>query len=469
MNHSSFGNRPCSVPGPHPRAPIRSLLAVVLLLALGLVVITLVNYRTAVRVANETLRNQGISFDLNLAAEAWGRGAWNASDLQKLVDNQHRREIAFLAIVDRDGRILAHTNPQLDGTLLEDSAFLFVRQSGRLTGKMVTLGTGEEVYELTMPFHVPPEGPGSVTNLQQPRFRILRLALHTAPARRIVYQAQAQLLFVGVLVAVLLGLSVWQIHTLRRYLTLSAEAARQDRLAAVGTMAAVLAHEIRNPLGAIKGLAQFLGEKRANETTDREMTLTIASEAKRLERLVNDLLAYARPRPPQLQPTDLPAVLREAVTLAQPAGGAAGVKVHLEVSRVPPKVMADPEQMKQLVENLVLNALQAMPKGGTVTIAAGPPKERSKSKAPGSMSRFSVPSERWIEVSVADTGPGIPKADLPRIFEPFYTTRTKGSGLGLAICRQIAEAHGGTIRVARTGPEGTTIAVLLPHEVSSDG
>ncbi len=460
-----------SSPGrtPRGRPPVRSLLAVVLLLSLGLVAVTLLNYRTAVRVAEETLQNQGVSLGLELAAEARARNAWEGPALQELVAEERRREIAFLAIIDRNGTVLAHTNPRLVGTSSEDAAFLNVRNGGQLTGAMVTLGTGEEVYELTMPFHVPSGGPGGTTDARQPRFRILRLALHTAPARQIVHQAQAQVTFVGLLVLVLLSLSVWQIHTLRRYLTLQEEAARQERLAALGGMAAVLAHEIRNPLGAIKGLAQFLGEKRASDATQTEMTQTIATEATRLERLVNDLLTYARPRPPELQPTDLPATLREVIALAQPAADAAGVEVRLEVNDGPPKVIADPEQMKQLFGNLVLNALQAMPKGGALTITAKTQGLQSGNKVSLPASPLPMHDGLSVEISVEDTGPGIPQADLPRIFEPFYTTRTKGTGLGLAICRQIVEAHGGTIRVARTGPAGTAIEVTLPQEASSDG
>jgi len=439
------------------RLPLRTLLAVVILLSLALVAVTLLNYRTAVRVADETLRNQGVSIGLELAAEARGRSAWEGLALQELLTEQHRREVAFLAIVDRDGTVLAHTNARLVGTPLEDAAFLSVRETGQLSGTMVTLGTGEEVFELTMPFHVPAGGPGAQTEVRQSRFRILRLALHTAPARQIVHHALIQVVLVGVMVVVLLGLSVWQIRTLRRYLRLQEEAARQERLAALGGMAAVLAHEIRNPLGAIKGLAQFLGEKRTGEPTQTEITQTIATEATRLERLVNDLLTYARPRPPELQPMDLSAVLREVVALGQSAADAAGVKVRLEASDVLSKVMADPEQMKQLFGNLVLNAIQAMPSGGMVGI-------RVKDGV-----SVSSHSERSIEITVEDTGSGIPEGDLPHIFEQFYTTRTKGTGLGLAICNQIVEAHAGTIRVSRTGPEGTAIEVTLPQEASADG
>ena len=442
---------------PQGLPPVRSLLAVVILLSLGLVAVTLLNYRTAIRVAEETLRNQGVSIGLELAAEARARNAWEGPALEDLVTEQHRREVAFVAIIDRDGTLLAHTNPRLVGTPLEDAAFLSVRETGQLVGRMAILGTGEEVFELTMPFHVPAGGPGAQTDVRQPRFRILRLALHTAPARQIVHHALIQVVLVGVMVVVLLGLSVWQIRTLRRYLRLQEEAARQERLAALGGMAAVLAHEIRNPLGAIKGLAQFLGEKRTGDPTQTEMTQTIAREATRLERLVNDLLTYARPRPAERRPLVLQPTLREVMVLAQPAADAASVKIRVETDDELPRVMADPEQMKQLFGNLVLNAIQAMPSGGTVGI-------RVKGGVPVSSN-----SAKSIEITVEDTGSGIPEGDLPRIFEPFYTTRTKGTGLGLAICKQIVEAHGGTIRVAQTSPKGTVFEVTLPLEASAHG
>jgi two-component system sensor histidine kinase HydH len=432
------------------------LLVVVFLLSLGLIAVTLLNYRTAVRVAEETLRNQGVSIGLELAAEARGRSAWEGPALQELVAEQHRREVAFFAVIDRDGTVLAHTNPQLVGTPLKDPAFLSVRESGQLIGTMVTLGTGEEVYEVTAPFHVPSGGPGAKSDANQPRFRILRLALHTAPARQIVHHALIQLALVGVIVVTLLGLSAWQIRTLRRYLWLREEAARQERLAALGGMAAILAHEIRNPLGAIKGLAQYLGEKRSGDLVQTEMTRTIATEATRLERLVNDLLTYARPRPPERQRVDLASLLAEAKALTHPAATDAGVTIETEVEDSSLTILADLDQMRQLVGNLILNAIQAMPEGGRLRLRAGRGHRQ--------------PGERGtVEIRVEDTGAGIPTEHLPHVFEPFYTTRTKGTGLGLAISKQIVEAHGGTIRVSRTGPGGTAIDVTFPQETSADG
>jgi two-component system sensor histidine kinase HydH len=442
-----------TVPG---RWPMRILLAALALLSVSLIAVTLLNYRTAAQLAEQTLQNSGLSVALELAAEARARSARDTDALQALVAEQHRREVAYLAIRERDGTLLAHTNPRLAGSRLDDPAFSHTRDTGRMVGDFVVLGTGEEVYELTVPFHIPPVGPAGLVDVSQPRFRILRIALHTAPARQVVYQAQAQLLFVAVVVLVLAGLSAWQVRTLRRYLVLQQEAARQERLAALGGMAAVLAHEIRNPLGAIKGLAQFLGEKQSADSTHQEMTQTIAQEATRLERLVNDLLTYARPRPPERQPTDLSIVLGEVLRLVLPAAEAAEVVCRLYIPEAVPHVIADPEQLKQLFGNLVLNAIQAMPNGGKLTLALRSADGRGVRR-------------RAVEVAVEDTGSGIPEADLPRIFEPFYTSRTKGTGLGLAICKQIVEAHGGLIRVAWTGPEGTTILATLPMEGPAHG
>ena len=258
------------------RWPIRILLATLALLSVGLIAVTLVNYRTTAQLAEQALQNTGLGMALEVAAEARALSARDAAMLQALVAGQHRREIAFLAIGERDGTIIAHTNPRLVGNRLDDAAYVHTRDTGRMVGEFVVLGTGEEVYELTAPFHIPPVGPGGLVDISQPRFRIIRIALHTAPARQIVYQAQAQLLFVAVAVLVLTGLGAWQVRTLRRYFVLQQESARQERFAALGEMAAVLAHEIRNPLGAIKGLAQFLGEKQAADPQQAEMTRTIA-------------------------------------------------------------------------------------------------------------------------------------------------------------------------------------------------
>ncbi|RPH56194.1 hypothetical protein EHM82_03850, partial [bacterium] len=129
---------------------------------------------------------------------------------------------------------------------------------------------------------------------------------------------------------------------------------------------------------------------------------------------------------------------------------------RLDVSEEVPPVAADPEQLKQLFGNLALNALQAMPTGGKLTLAVRPMDGKGSLRGA-------------VEVAVEDTGAGIPDGDLPRVFEPFYTTRTKGTGLGLAICKQIVDAHRGGISVARTGPEGTTILVTLPVEEPAHG
>jgi two-component system NtrC family sensor kinase len=218
-------------------------------------------------------------------------------------------------------------------------------------------------------------------------------------------------------------------------------------------MAAVLAHEIRNPLGAIKGLAQFLAEKAGTNAPQAEMTQAIAGEATRLERLVNDLLTYARPRAPKVEPTKLVGVLREVLAMARTGAETQGATLQLQAPDEGVEVRADPEQLKQVISNLVLNGLQAMPRGGTLVVAV----------------RLAESPHRHVEARVTDTGSGIPDADLPRIFDPFYTTRTKGTGLGLAICRQIVEAHGGTIGVEQTGPTGTTILFTLPTEAPDHG
>lgn len=160
---------------------------------------------------------------------------------------------------------------------------------------------------------------------------------------------------------------------------------------------------------------------------------------------------------------DLAALVDRVLPLLGPAAAEAGVTVRANVARGIPPISGDPEQLQQLFGNLLLNAIQAMPNGGVVRVSAvtSPSTSSRAASAPG--------DQTWIDVCVEDSGPGIPEADVPHIFEPFFTTRVKGTGLGLAICRQIAEAHGGTIRIASTGPGGTRIQVTLPAEEPSHG
>ncbi|MBN1209116.1 MAG: GAF domain-containing protein [Myxococcaceae bacterium] len=226
----------------------------------------------------------------------------------------------------------------------------------------------------------------------------------------------------------------------------------RDRLAALGEMAAGLAHEIRNPLGAIKGAAQCLDPKRM-PGEDGEFLGVIVEEVNRLNGVVTAFLDYARPLKQSFGPTDLNEVVTRTMRLIQndvPKQIELAVQLDLTVARVD----ADAEQLKQVLINLVQNAVQAM---GTAAgrITVGTMKHDRFGEFRGNMNEF-------VEVRISDTGPGIPLDQHQHIFVPFFTTKQKGTGLGLAICQRIVKNHGGSISVQSKPGEGCTFIVRLP-------
>ncbi len=226
----------------------------------------------------------------------------------------------------------------------------------------------------------------------------------------------------------------------------------RDRLAALGEMAAGLAHEIRNPLGAIKGAAQFLAPENQPQE-NAEFLGVIVEEVDRLNTVVSQFLDYSRPLKQNFAPTDLADVVnRTAKLLANDIPE--GIELKLEISERLPRVQADAEQLKQVLINLLQNAVQAMPHGGAIAVAARCPDE----SAPW---RFTATPD-VVELRVRDTGHGVAEEARQHIFVPFYTTKEKGTGLGLAICQRIVKNHGGSISVTSKVGEGAEFVIRLP-------
>lgn len=231
---------------------------------------------------------------------------------------------------------------------------------------------------------------------------------------------------------------------------------RAERLAAVGTLAAGLAHEVRNPLNSAALQLQVLTRRLDRNDVSRESIAPVAAlveeEIRRLERLVNDFLSFARPRPLELQATALAELCQSVVTLMEPEARAAGVTLGLEVAGELPAVLVDPERLRQVLQNLVRNAIEAMAQGGRATVRV---RRAAVDGHPGH-----APGEHpGIEIEVEDTGPGFGE-EMP-VFDAFFTTKPKGTGLGLSIVHRIVSDHGGTLRV-RSKPGETCFTIFLP-------
>jgi signal transduction histidine kinase len=229
----------------------------------------------------------------------------------------------------------------------------------------------------------------------------------------------------------------------------------RDRLAVLGQMAAGLAHEIKNPLGAIKGAAQLLGDARSAEhlgPPEREFLGIILEEVERLDRVVGSVLDYARPTKGDVGSVDANVVVRGTLKLlASDRAEVSSARTDLDPDL--PRVRADAEQLRQVLINLIRNAVQAMGASGTVYVSTRTRQERQ------SLGRDPT---TWVEISVRDEGPGIAPHVMKNLFVPFVTTKDRGTGLGLAISQRVVAEMGGRIDVASRTGLGSTFTVVLP-------
>ncbi len=253
---------------------------------------------------------------------------------------------------------------------------------------------------------------------------------------------------------------------------------RADRLAALGQLAANIAHEIRNPLAAISGSVEVLKEDLPLRGSTRELLEIILREAGRLKLITGQFLDFSKPIPLLFRPCLVRPLLEETLHLLAKSGERHPRTTWAIMEEEPDlSVQADADQLRQVVWNLCLNAIQAMPEGGTLTVSLRLAPEASrlvdssirqlgKTQASGQGDKFTnrpidQSTEEWVEIAFQDTGRGIPSEELDRIFDPFYTTRPSGTGLGLAIARKNLESMGGRIRVESRSGTGTTFRLWL--------
>jgi two-component system, NtrC family, sensor histidine kinase HydH len=216
---------------------------------------------------------------------------------------------------------------------------------------------------------------------------------------------------------------------------------RNDRLRALGQLSAGVAHEIRNPLAGIATTAEVLGEKLSGDEDKVRYIRAMLDEIQRLDRIVKNLLAFARPPKPQVARCAVADVVARVVSLSSDEAAARGVQVSAAVGD-DAVCLADASQLTQVLLNLALNAVQACARGDRVAVSSRREPE-------------------WVAIEVADTGVGVPEDVRKTLFDPFVTTKTQGTGLGLAICRQIVEDHRGTIACDFLD-KGTRFVVRLP-------
>jgi len=218
---------------------------------------------------------------------------------------------------------------------------------------------------------------------------------------------------------------------------------RADRLKSVGEVAAAIVHEIRNPLSAIKGAAQIIEKEIPPDSPRRRFTGVIEEEVDRLNRLVSEFLTFAMPRQPEKRPSDLNQLIESVITFTSKEATKQGAKLMPRLDERLPAVEVEAEQIRQVLLNLILNAIHAMPEGGAVEVC-------------------SQRAGEAVELSVRDYGTGIDPAIRDKIFDPFFTTKSEGSGLGLSVAYGLIKQHDGEIELGDLDGPGSLFIVRLP-------
>jgi len=277
----------------------------------------------------------------------------------------------------------------------------------------------------------------------------VRIALYATSAAATAQLASLHLLVATLTIVTLLGLTFYSLWVLRRFVELQARESSERHLASVGRMAATLAHEIRNPLGAVKGLTQLAREQLPENHRAQPLMESVVSEARRLEQLVTDLLTFARPQRPVFKRFNLLDLLMDIRRMLHPDFLKRELRLEIVGNAAELSLESDEAGLRQVLLNVLLNAAEASPAGTTVTV------------------RASAPVGPEIHLSIEDEGEGLRGQDPEELFEPFNSTRLQGTGLGLAISKRILENLKGSIRLNDRPFAGAVCTITVPREVRS--
>lgn len=239
--------------------------------------------------------------------------------------------------------------------------------------------------------------------------------------------------------SILLFKDLSEVQALRR------EIARNQRLASIGRLAAGVAHEIRNPLSSIKGFAAYFRERYRDNKDDQQTADIMIQEVERLNRVVGQLLEFARPITISKKAAPVDTVIKDSLRLIRGQAAEKYIKIETDFSSIVKNIQVDTDRINQVLLNLYLNAIESMQDGGSLNVALSTDEKK-----------------KWLIIKVADNGTGIRKEDIAHIFDPYFTTKPSGTGLGLAIVHNIIDAHDGKMEVESSPGKGTTITLFLP-------
>jgi two-component system sensor histidine kinase HydH len=412
------------------------LLAATFAMGASLVVTSLLSYRSVVHASALLSRSQGEALlRSTFVLVRPGQDPPARAALASLLADQAAAGLRYVAVFDQQGRTIVDAGAPLA------AAPLTLPADGEHDPR-VFLDLGGRVRLIAGPPPPPPERSERDTPGASERRRRARLgiAIEFEPlvARQLSAKAARALAFGAAAAVGLMGVALLFSRQLGRREAAERRFEEQRRLAVLGEMSSVIAHELRNPLASLKGHAQLLAERLPADSRERRKAERIVLEAQRLETLSGDLLDFSRSGPIDRREANPAALLRAA---AESVGAS---RISLSFEEAPRHFPLDAERIRQALTNLLLNAVQASPAGAFAT------------------ARLALEGEALV-FTVRDRGPGIPPGDLERIFEPFYTTRPSGTGLGLAVAQRIVQMHGGTLAAANHPDGGASFRMAIPR------
>ncbi len=406
---------------PKSPAPRRLIILVAFMLCLALLASGLFTFATLsrLRVYYLTHRCQEIASAIDLQVR--GPGRRNNPEFWRSVFESnfetYSGSVALLALVDQNGNLLASKETE-------------EIQSG-----------GVYYFDHTLPRSRIAHGEGS----QSTSGWRVRVGLRSAEADFIRRIAFLQLVVSGLAIAAIIALSRHLVRMLSRFMELKARESAEVQLKSLGIMAASLAHEIRNPLGAMKGLTQLAQEELPPDHAAQAQLQTVVGEAERLEKLVADLLDFARAKEPQIIEFDLANLLSDVKIMLKSRLDESKTDLRFSVDPDPFILRSDPSGLRQVLLNVLINAIEASPPGGAVALTA-----------------LRRENQRSIALEVDDSGSGLGVKNPEDLFHPFVTTKVRGTGLGLTVSKQIVESLGGSLSLGNLPNGGARCSIVLP-------
>jgi signal transduction histidine kinase len=353
-----------------------------------------------------------------------------------------REGILYISVQDVDLNTLAHTESALIGKREEDSFLRKSLQGNRVLSRYYRPTKGEEIFEVVKPFSLKDKIAGLIRIGYSPK--------EIDPVLGQIKKNVALSIFFFLILGISAVTLIWvnQNRHLRKMKELEDRIQLAERLSSLGHLAAGVAHEIRNPLNAMGiGLQRLKREFLPPDESKKQEYISfmelILNEIRRVNEIIEQFLTLSRPFQLNLRKSPLQDLLNNLVTLFREEASSLGIALRAEISSNLPLIEMDPERLTQALINIMKNGMQAMEKGGTLRIEA-------KSLREG------------VEVTISDSGSGIPPEQTDKIFNYYYTTKEKGVGLGLPIAHRIIEAHGGQLRIESHVGSGTKVTVILP-------